>query len=63
MPDVLLLIESAEPSLSRAMTSTLPFDSPLYLRSSFKKDKKKTKEKTTDTVCTIFYINKSLETI
>lgn len=39
MPDVLLLIESAEPSLSRAMKSTLPFDSPLYLRNSFKKRK------------------------
>ena len=41
MPDVLLLIESAEPGLSRAMKSTLPFDSPLYLRNSFKKRKER----------------------
>lgn len=57
MSDALLLIESAEPSLSRAMKSTLPFDSPFHLRNSFKK------ENTTDIVCTIFYISKSLDTI
>lgn len=57
MPDALLLIESAEPSLSRAMKSTLPFDSSFHLRNSFKK------ENTTNIVCTIFYISKSLDTI
>lgn len=57
MPVVLLLMGSAEQSLSRAVKSNLPSDSPFNLRNSFKK------KRTTNIVGTIFYISKSLETI
>lgn len=57
LPVALLLMGSAEQRLWRAVKSTPLFDSPHHLKNSFKK------KKTTDIVCTIFYISKSLETI
>lgn len=57
LPAALLLKESAEQRLSRAVKSTPLLDSPHHLKNSFKK------KKTIDIVCTIFYISKSLETI